>query len=84
MKESDIATRLMSFLLHFHEARFWSYAWMSSALPEGFAAYLPTDDGAKRNFKDLKDLWEAATFAEGCQSCVGRSIGCHGQSINGF
>ena len=35
-----IPERLMSFLCHFSEARWWSYAWMCFALPDGFAAVL--------------------------------------------
>ena len=64
MEQSEIPVRLMSFLLHMVEARFWSYAWQQWSLPEGFAAYLPTENGSKRDFQTLRTLWEAATLAE--------------------
>ena len=61
---SIIPERLMSFLLHFFEARWWSYAWISFALPEAFAAALAEGMQAIEFLQYLKELWEAATFAE--------------------
>ena len=59
-----IPERLMSFLLHFAEARWWSYAWMCFALPEGFAAVLAEGVQAVEHLQFWRTLWEAATFAE--------------------
>ena len=61
---SVIPERLMSFLCHFFEARWWSYAWMCFALPEGFAAVLVEGEQGIEYLQFLRTLWDAATFAE--------------------
>jgi hypothetical protein len=61
---SVIPERLMSFLCHFFEARWWSYAWMRFALPEGFAAVLAAGEQGIESLQFLRTLWDAATFAE--------------------
>ena len=59
-----IPERLMSFLCHFSEARWWSYAWMRFALPDGFAAVLAEGPQAVDHLQFWRTLWDAATFAE--------------------
>lgn len=59
----SIPERLMSFLLHFSEARWWSYAWGHFALPEAFAAVLADGPQGVAALKYLHLLWKAATFA---------------------
>ena len=56
--------RLMSFLCHFCEARWWSYAWMRFALPDAFAAVLAEGPQAVDHLQFWRTLWDAATFAE--------------------
>ena len=53
----------MGFLLHFMEARLWSYAWQESAYPEAFAGLL-SSSVAESSWKWAKRLWEASTDAE--------------------
>ena len=59
----EAITRLMDFLLHFMEARLWSYAWCQFAFPEAFAA-LFSPSHAKKAWQDMQELWLAATDAE--------------------
>ena len=54
----------MSLLCHFFEARWWSYAWISFALPEAFARVLVEGQEAADYMQHLRLLWDAATFAE--------------------
>lgn len=63
----QVLPRLMSFLLHFAEARLWSYAWMQCAYPEAFAALLSDGKHAGDAFQSAKELWTAATDAEANQ-----------------
>ena len=65
---SVIPERLMSFLCHFVEARWWSYAWACFALPEAFAAVLAEGRQAIESLQFLRELWDAATFAEAIQN----------------
>lgn len=58
--------RLMSFLLHLVEARWWSYAFKEWALPEGFACFLSPTSGQKefwRSFFTAAFAIEAAAAA---------------------
>ena len=59
-----VPERLMSFLCHFFEARWWSYAWMRFALPEGFAAVLAEGEQGMESLQFLRTLWDAAILAE--------------------
>ena len=55
----DVIVRLMSFLCHFMEARWWSYAWKMWSLPEGFGCFLsPTTEQ-----QEFWTLFFAAAFA---------------------
>ena len=58
-----VPERLMSFLLHFTEARLWSYAWQQFAYPEAFAGLLSTMH-AVDTLEHARELWTAATDAE--------------------
>ena len=59
----EAITRLMSFLLHFMEARLWSYAWCQFAYPEAFAA-LFSPSHANKAWQNMQELWLASTDAE--------------------
>jgi hypothetical protein len=62
---ADIPGRLMSFLLHFMEQRFWAYAWYEWALPEGFASGLShCPRAAQCGLDRIRRLWEASTDVE--------------------
>ena len=58
-----VLDRLMSFLLHFGEARLWSYAWQQFAYPEAFAALLSTKHAGDA-LQHAQAYWRAATDAE--------------------
>ena len=58
--------RLMSFLLHLVEARWWSYAFKEWALPDGFACFLSPNSGQKefwRSFFTVAFAVESASAA---------------------
>ena len=56
-------TTLMSFLLHFMEARLWSALWQEQSMPEKFAGVLdPEHQG--RILEHLKQFWVAVTDVE--------------------
>ena len=58
-EERDVPGRLMSFLLNFMEARWWSCAWQRFALPEAFAGVLhPTE--SESILLELKELYQAS------------------------
>ena len=59
----EVPGRLMGFLLHFMEARLWSYAWCQFAYPEAFAA-LFNDQAADKAWSWAAQLWTASTDAE--------------------
>jgi hypothetical protein len=62
---ADIPGRLMSFLLHFMEQRFWAYAWYEWALPEGFAAVISPFPGvAEIHLQRIRSLYLASFDAE--------------------
>ena len=57
-EEIDVPERLMSFLLHLMEARWWSCAWQRFALPEAFAGILhPTE--SQSIIEELRGLYQA-------------------------
>ena len=56
---SEVPDRLMGFLLHFAEARLWTYAWHQFACPEAFAALLSTAR-AEEFAGWAQRLWEAS------------------------
>ena len=55
MPLEEVPGRLMGFLLHFMEARLWSYAWFQFAFPEAFAA-LFSDEYADKAWKWAQQL----------------------------
>jgi hypothetical protein len=61
----SIPARIMSFLLHLVEARFWNYAWRQWAYPGAFAGLL---DGGVNQQKAAsfaaRKLWKVATDVE--------------------
>ena len=63
MPLEEVPGRLMGFLLHFMEARLWSYAWFQYSFPEAFAA-LFSDEYADKAWKLAQQLWEASVDAE--------------------
>ena len=65
----DVIVRLMSFLCHFMEARWWSYAWKMWSLPEGFACFLSPDSGQQ----EFWILFFAAAFAVEAAAASGPS-----------
>ena len=75
-------TTLMSFLLHFIEARLWSALWQEQSMPEMFAGVLdPEHQG--HILEHLAKFWMAVTdvkaMGEGMRGCFGRgSIGSLG------
>jgi hypothetical protein len=72
-----VEQRLMSFLLHNLEARFWSYAWRQWAFPEAFAALLsPHVDERHTQVEWWHALFLATTDAEAEQNSgvIGPSV----------
>ena len=63
MPLEEVPSRLMGFLLHFMEARLWSYAWFQFSFPEAFAG-LFSDEYADQAWTWAQQLWEASTDAE--------------------
>jgi hypothetical protein len=74
---AQVEQRLMSFLLHNLEARFWSYAWRQWAFPEAFAALLSPHFGERHTQVEWwQGLFLATTDAEAEQNSgvVGPSV----------
>lgn len=72
-EEIDVPGRLMSFLLHFMEARWWSCAWQRFALPEAFAGILhPTE--SQSIMEELRGLHQAAVDVQ-CGLHAGIDLG---------
>ena len=65
----DVIVRLMSFLCHFTEARWWSYAFKMWFLPEGFASFLSPTTGQQ----EFWTLFFSAAFAVEAAAVAGPS-----------
>ena len=64
----NIEARLMSFLLHLMEARWWSYMSHEKAMPDRFAAILSPVDSCRKALEYLSALWEASIQVESARN----------------